>query len=39
VGTGYLACGREGAGRMAGLDDIMKAVERQIPNKRTRGKK
>jgi phosphopantothenoylcysteine decarboxylase / phosphopantothenate---cysteine ligase len=39
VGTGYLACGREGAGRMAGLDDIMKAVERQIPGKRTRGKK
>jgi phosphopantothenoylcysteine decarboxylase/phosphopantothenate--cysteine ligase len=39
VGTGYLACGREGAGRMAGLDDIMKVVERQVPGRKTRGKK
>lgn len=39
VGAGYLACDREGAGRLAGLDEIMKAVDRQVPGKRTQGKR
>jgi len=39
VGTGDLACGCTGRGRMADLDEIMLAVERRISGNRTREKK
>ncbi len=39
VGTGELACGREGRGRMASVETIMKAVEQVLGESRTRKKR
>jgi phosphopantothenoylcysteine decarboxylase len=37
VGSGELACGREGEGRLADLDDIVKAVDAVLIQRRDKG--